>query len=89
MEPRGQDRYSAAAMMLLPARISYSRAERLSDAAIHISGLSVALVAVPVLVTLAVVLHGDAPRRAGPGIDKTAIFTQPFSRRFGGVCDLR
>ena len=68
MEPRGQDRYSAAAMMLLPARISYSRAERLSAAAIHVSGLSVALVAVPVLVTLAVVLHGDAPAILGTTI---------------------
>jgi hemolysin III len=38
----------------------YSRAERLSDAAVHAVGLVVALVAVPVLVTLCAVWIGDA-----------------------------
>jgi hemolysin III len=37
----------------------YSRAERLSDAAVHIAGILVALVAAPVLVTLAAVWLGD------------------------------
>lgn len=38
----------------------YSRAERLSDAAVHVVGVAAALLAVPVLVTLAVRWHGDA-----------------------------
>ncbi|MDP3340653.1 hemolysin III family protein [Frigidibacter sp.] len=41
-------------------RDGYSRAERLSDAVMHVSGLTAALMAVPVLVTLTVVLRGDA-----------------------------
>ncbi len=47
-------------IMLLTRRHSYTRAERLSDAVVHISGLSMVLMAVPVLVTLAIVLRGDA-----------------------------
>ncbi len=41
-------------------RDGYSRAERLSDAVMHLSGLTAAALAVPVLVTLTVVLRGDA-----------------------------
>ena len=52
-------------MMLLTQRQTYTRAERISDAVVHISGLSVVLMAVPVLVTLAIVLHGNAPAIAG------------------------
>lgn len=52
-------------MMLLPQRLSYSRAEWLSDAAVHVSGVVVALMAVPVLITLAIVLRGDASAIAG------------------------
>ncbi len=51
--------------MLLPQRLSYSRAEWLSDAAVHVSGVVVALMAVPVLITLAIVLRGDASAIAG------------------------
>ena len=38
----------------------YSRAELISDAAVHVTGLVAALVAVPVLITLAAVWIGDA-----------------------------
>lgn len=51
--------------MLLIARHDYTRAEWLSDAAVHISGVVLAFVAVPVLVCLAVILRGDAPAVAG------------------------
>jgi hemolysin III len=47
--------------MLLAARLDYSRAERLSDAIVHFTGIVSALIAVPVLITLAAVLRGDAP----------------------------
>ena len=47
--------------MLLAARQGYSRAEWISDAVIHVTGVVAALIAVPVLITLAVVLRGDAP----------------------------
>ena len=39
---------------------NYSRAEKLSDAAVHLIALAMALAAVPVLITLAAVLRGDA-----------------------------
>ncbi|TAG27303.1 MAG: Hly-III family protein, partial [Rhodobacterales bacterium] len=47
--------------MLLPARHEYSRAEWISDAVVHVLGVVAALMAVPVLITLAIVLRGDAP----------------------------
>ena len=52
----------------VPGARGYSRAERLSDALVHVSGLVAALLAVPVLVTLAVVLRGDVPAVAGTAI---------------------
>lgn len=47
--------------MNLPARMpaDYSRAERLSDAAVHVAGIIAALIAVPVLITLAAIWIGD------------------------------
>jgi hemolysin III len=38
----------------------YSRAEQVSDAAVHVVGIAAALIAVPVLVTLAATWSGDA-----------------------------
>jgi hemolysin III len=52
-------------MILLTQRQGYSRTERLSDAVVHVSGVVVALMAVPVLITLAIMLRGDAPAVAG------------------------
>ncbi len=46
-------------MPLLEPRTAYSRAERLSDAVIHVSGLAAVLIAVPALITVTVVLGGD------------------------------
>ncbi|MFN6924803.1 MAG: PAQR family membrane homeostasis protein TrhA [Tabrizicola sp.] len=45
--------------MLLAVRHDYSRDEWISDAVVHVLGVAAALVAVPVLITLAVVLRGD------------------------------
>lgn len=47
--------------MLLAARHDYSRAEWISDAVVHVLGVLAALMAVPVLITLAIVLRGDTP----------------------------
>ncbi|WP_369817399.1 hemolysin III family protein [Actibacterium sp. EMB200-NS6] len=49
-------------------RSGYSRAEFLSDAAVHVVGLSAVLVAVPVLVTLAVLWRGDPAAMLGTAI---------------------
>lgn len=49
-------------------RTSYSRAERLSDAAVHVTGLAMALAAVPVLIVLAALLRGDAASVAGASV---------------------
>lgn len=38
----------------------YSRAERLSDGVVHVAGILSALIAVPVLITLAAVWYGDS-----------------------------
>jgi len=46
-------------MSIMDSRSHYSRAETVSDAVVHVSGLVLALVSVPVLITLAVFLRGD------------------------------
>ncbi len=46
-------------MALLATRTGYSPAERLSDAVIHVSGVAVVLIAVPVLITTTALLRGD------------------------------
>ena len=51
----------------------YSRAERLSDAAVHIIGIAFALMAVPVLVTLAAVWRGDPVAVVGTLIYGTSL----------------
>jgi hemolysin III len=61
--------------MLLAARHDYSRAERLSDAVVHFLGIGAALVAVPVLITLAVVLRGDGPAVAATTLYGLALVT--------------
>jgi hemolysin III len=50
------------------APMTYSRAELLSDAAVHVIGIAAALVAVPVLVTLAAVWFGDATTVIAAGV---------------------
>jgi hemolysin III len=61
--------------MLLAARQDYSRAERLSDAMFHLLGIVAALMGVPVLVTLAIVLRGDAPAVASTTLYGVALVT--------------
>ncbi len=46
----------------------YDRAERLSDAVVHLAGLILALAAVPVLITLTALLRGDAAGIAGVSV---------------------
>jgi hemolysin III len=55
-------------MKFLPACRAYSRAEQLADAVIHLVGVAGALVAVPVLVTLAASWRGDGPLVAAVAI---------------------
>lgn len=54
-------------------RDTYSRAERLSDAAVHLVALVTALAAVPVLIVLAVVMRGDPSAIAGTAIYGAAL----------------
>lgn len=61
--------------MLLPVRHEYSRAERRSDAVVHLTGIAAALIAVPVLIALAVVLRGDAPAVASTTLYGVALLT--------------
>lgn len=55
-------------MRLLATRQAYSRAERISDAVIHVSGLVLVLVAVPVLITMTATLRGDTSALLGTTI---------------------
>jgi hemolysin III len=59
--------------MLLDSRHDYSRAEWVSDAFVHVLGVAAALVAVPVLITLAVVLRGDTPAVASTALYGVAL----------------
>jgi hemolysin III len=54
------------------ARI-YSRAEYISDAAVHVAGLSLALVAVPALLVTAALARGDAPALVGTSVYGVAL----------------
>ena len=49
-------------------RPTYSRAERLSDAVVHVTGLTAALAAVPVLIFAAASLRGDAAAIFGTSV---------------------
>lgn len=59
--------------MLLAARQDYTRQEWLSDAVVHVLGVVAALVAVPVLITLAVMLRGDTPAVASTSLYGAAL----------------
>jgi len=50
------------------ARNGYTRAERLSDAAVHVTGLVLVLAAVPVLIVVTALVRGDAASVAGVSI---------------------
>ena len=54
-------------------RETYSRAERISDAAVHLVALATALAAVPALIVLAVVQRGDPSAVAGTAIYGAAL----------------
>jgi hemolysin III len=56
-----------------PAIRSYSRAEYVSDAVVHVAGLALALVAVPALIVAAALLRGDAPALVGTAIYGVAL----------------
>jgi hemolysin III len=55
-------------MSVAPASRNYTRAEYLSDAIVHVTGLTLALIAVPALIVAASLLRGDAPTLAGTAI---------------------
>lgn len=54
--------------MIATHRPSYSRAEMLSDAVVHVTGLVAVVAAVPVLIVLVTVLRGDASSVAGASV---------------------
>ena len=59
--------------MLLACRDGYSALENRSDAMVHVVGLMAALIAVPVLIAVAVVLHGDARAVVGTSLYGVAL----------------
>ena len=56
----------------------YSRAERISDAVIHVAGLSLVLMAVPVLIVVTALARGDALAMTGVSIYGGALFAMIF-----------
>lgn len=60
-------------MMLLTHRDGYSPTENYSDAVVHVVGIIAALLAVPVLITVAVLLHGDARAVVGASLYGVAL----------------
>lgn len=60
--------------MNVAIRTVYSRAEKLSDAVVHIAGLSLVLMAVPVLIVLTALYRGDAAALTGVSIYGGALF---------------
>ena len=55
-------------MSMTDPRTTYSRAEYVSDAVVHVSGLVLVLVSVPVLITLTAFLRGDAAAMVGTSV---------------------
>lgn len=55
-------------------RTSYTRAEKVSDAVVHITGLTLVLMAVPVLIVLTALYRGDAMSVTGVSIYGGALF---------------
>lgn len=49
-------------------RVDYSRAEKLSDAAVHVSGVAAALCGVPILIAMTILWRGDGMAIAGAAI---------------------
>ena len=56
----------------------YNRAERISDAVIHVAGLSLVLMAVPVLIVVTALARGDALAMTGVSIYGGALFAMIF-----------
>lgn len=52
----------------IAAAATYTRGERLADTVLHILGLSAAAVAMPVVIVLAALWHGDAPTVAATAV---------------------
>lgn len=61
-------------MKPLAPRTEYTLAERRSDAAIHVAGVTAATIAVPVLIALAVILRGDRAAVLGSSIYGMTLF---------------
>ena len=60
--------YCAAMALLVTARSYYSRAELLSDAAVHVTGLAAVSVAVPALIFATATIRGDAAAIVGTSV---------------------
>ena len=62
-------------MLLLPQRLEYSVIENRSDAVVHVIGMIAAVIAVPVLIWVALRLHGDARAVVGASLYGGALIT--------------
>ncbi len=54
--------------MTTPPPLAYSRAEQVSDAVVHVMGLALVLMAVPVLIVLTALYRGDAASLTGVSV---------------------
>ncbi|MCC6001720.1 MAG: hemolysin III family protein [Pararhodobacter sp.] len=70
---------------LIEPRQIYSRAERLSDAVVHVTGLTLALMAVPVLIVLTALFRGDLPSVFGVSVYSVALVAM---LGFSALCNI-
>lgn len=70
---------------LIEPRQDYSRAERLSDAVVHVTGLTLALMAVPVLIVLTALFRGDLPSMLGVAVYSMALVAM---LGFSALCNI-
>ncbi|MEM9045211.1 MAG: hemolysin III family protein [Pseudomonadota bacterium] len=66
---------------------AYTRAERIADGVIHFAGVAVSMLAVPVLITLVAIWHGDVPNVTAVsiyGVSLIAMFSISAAYHIGG-----
>lgn len=68
-----------------PARSGYSRAEYLSDAVVHVTGLTLVLMALPVLIVLTGLFRGDFSSMFGVGVYSAALLSMLV---FSALCNM-
>ena len=68
-----------------PSKAAIARAEYISDAVVHVTGLTLVLMALPVLIVLTALLRGDLPSLFGVGVYSAALLAMLV---FSALCNM-